>query len=220
MKIQDIMTVDVVTVRPEAPLKKVGELLAALRISGVPVVDRDRAVIGVVSQGDILFKERGPSQRTSALAQLLGLDESEDERKREARTAAEAMSAPVVTIRPERPVREAARLMLDERVHRLPVVDEEGELVGIVTRSDLVRAFARPDRAIAGEIREEVLPRELWLREPEAVTVAVDAGKVTLSGSVDTRSDAELVPAFVARIPGVVEVDSSLTWREDDRRRR
>jgi CBS domain-containing protein len=110
--------------------------------------------------------------------------------------------------------------MLDEGVNRLPVVDDEGRLVGIVTRADLVRAFVRPDAEIEREIREDVLERLLLLETPESVTVAVDGGKVTLAGLVEMRTDAELVPALVAGLPGVVEVESSVRWRTDNSKRR
>lgn len=220
MKVQDVMTSEVVTVRPDTPLKEVARILAERRISGVPVVTEEGEVVGVVSEGDILFKERGPSERKGILAWLLDPYGMEGQLKLEARTAAEAMTAPARTIAPWRSVSAAAAEMLEEGVNRLPVVDDEGRLVGIVTRADLVRAFVRPDEEIEREIREHVLRQALWLRDPDAVTVAVEGGKVSLGGSVDTRTDAELVSAFAARIPGVVEVESSIGWLEDDRGRR
>ena len=140
--------------------------------------------------------------------------------KLDAHTAAEAMTSPAKTIAPWRLVSAAAAQMLDEGVNRLPVVDDEGRLVGIVTRADLVRAFVRPDAEIEHEIREDVLTRALLLETAGTVTVAVEGGQVTLGGSVDKRTDAELIPALVAKVPGVVEVDSSIGWREDNRRRR
>ncbi len=219
MKVKDVMTSDVITVRPETPLKEVASILAERKISGLPVVDEERELLGVMSEGDILFKERGPSSRKGMLSWLLDPYGMEGQLKLEARTAGEAMTAPARTIGPRRPVSAAARLMLEKGINRLPVV-EDGKLVGIVTRADLVRAFARPDEAIAREIRQDVLQQVLWLRDPGAVTVSVDGGKVTLGGSVDSRMDAELVSTFVAKVTGVVEVDSSLTWLEDDGGRR
>jgi CBS domain-containing protein len=219
MKIQEIMSSDVVTVSEQTPLKEVAEVLAERRISGVPVLDEDGFVVGVVSEADILFKERGPSTRGGVFGWLLDRYGFEGQLKLEATTAGEAMSAPALTIEPQRPLAEAAHLMLDRRVNRLPVVDQ-GRLVGIVTRADLVRAFARPDEAIEREIREDVLGRTLWLRDPAAITVAVKGGKVTLGGAVDNESDAELVGVFAAKVPGVVEVDSSLTWLDESGARR
>jgi CBS domain-containing protein len=137
--------------------------------------------------------------------------------KASARTAGEAMTAPAVTITPERPAAAAARMMLDHGVHRLPVV-RDGELVGIVTRADLVRAFTRSDADIALEIREEVLRRALWL-DPHEVEVTVDRGEVALAGEIEAKSDAEVLTKLVRRIPGVVSVRSSVLYRFDDLRR-
>jgi CBS domain-containing protein len=220
MKVQDVMTGDVVTVRPETSLKEVGRILAECKISGVPVVTEDGEVVGVVSEADILFKERGPAKRKGMLAWFLDPFVTEGQLKLEARTAAEAMTRPAKTIAPWRSVAAAAAQMLTESVNRLPVIDNDGKLVGIVTRADLVRAFARPDLEIEREIRSDVLRRTLWLRTPEAVTVKVEGGKVRLTGLVDTHTDAELVLECVAKVPGVVDVDSSLSWHEDDGGRR
>jgi CBS domain-containing protein len=217
MKIRDVMTREVVTVGPETPLREVAGMLAERGISGVPVVDGEGSVLGVVSEGDILFKETDRTARKGhgLLGWLLDPYGAEGELKLEARTAREAMSTPPLMIEPDRPVAAAASTMIELGVNRLPVVDR-GKLVGIVTRADLVRAFARPDEALSAEIREDVLRRIVWLREPEAVKVAVEDGKVVLSGYVETRSEAELVSTFAARVPGVVEVSSTLTWRDDD----
>lgn len=220
MNVKDVMTKDVVTVRPGTSLKDVAAILTERRISGVPVVDAGGAVVGVVSEADILFKERGPSERKGMLAWFADPYDVEEQVKLGARTAAAAMTAPAKTIAPWRPVSSAAAQMLDEGVNRLPVVDDEGRLVGIVTRADLVRAFVRPDAEIEREIREEVLERVLLLETPESVTVAVDGGKVTLAGFVEMRTDAELVPTLVAGLPGVVEVESSVRWRTDNSKRR
>jgi CBS domain-containing protein len=220
MRITDIMTSDVVTVRPEASLKEVAGVLAEHRISGVPVVAEGGDVVGVVSEGDILFKERGPSERGGRLAWVFDRFGIEGQSKHEAHTASEAMTSPAKTIAPWRDVSVAAAQMLEAGVNRLPVVDSSSRLVGIVTRADLVRAFARSDAEIEREIREDVLLRMFSFSDRSAVTVAVEEGKVTLGGSVHARTDAVLVPAAVARVPGVVEVESSVGWIEEDGRRR
>jgi CBS-domain-containing membrane protein len=220
MNVRDVMTTDVVTVAPAAPLKEVAEVLVEHRITGVPVVSDDGEVLGVVSEGDILFKERGPMERKGVLGWLSDPYGMEGQLKLEARTAADAMSTPAKTIASWWSTAAAAALMLDAQVNRLPVVDNNGRLVGIVTRGDLVRAFVRSDEEIAREIREDVLRRTFWLDAPDAVTVQVAAGKVTLTGVVDTRTDAELVPAVVRKVPGVIEVDAAITWRGDNERRR
>lgn len=220
MNVKDVMTSDVVTVRPETSLKDVAAILTERRISGVPVVNASGKVVGVVSEGDILFKERGPSERTGLLAWFADPYDVAEQLKLAARTAGEAMTAPAKTIAPWRPVSSAAAEMLDEGVNRLPVVDDEGRLMGIVTRADLVRAFVRTDAEIVREVREKVLERALLLETPETVTVGVDGGVVTLDGFVELRADAELIPTLVARLPGVVDVESSVRWRRENPKRR
>jgi CBS domain-containing protein len=217
MYIEQVMTRDVVTVRPETPLKEVAGLLAGLGISGVPVCDTAGQVLGVVSENDILFKELGPDERRGPLTWLFE-GKQPSGAKVLARTAGEAMTAPAITIGPKRTVAQAARLMVERGVNRLPVVAAD-ELVGIVSRADLVTAFVRSDDEIAREIRDDVLLHTLWI-SPERVEVNVEQGDVTLSGELDTRTQAELVEAFAGRVPGVISVTSELSWEFDDLARR
>jgi predicted transcriptional regulator len=128
------------------------------------------------------------------------------------------MTSPALTIEPCRPVAEAAKLMVEKGINRLPVVSG-GRLVGIVTRADLVRAFHRPDEEIEHEISDDVLLSTLWI-DPGRVSISVSNGEVSLSGEVETRTQAELVEAYVRRVPGVVDVHSELTWTVDDLARR
>jgi CBS domain-containing protein len=215
MKISDVMTRDVRTVSPGTPLKEAAAVLARNGISGLPVVDADGVVVGVLSEADILVKESGPPPRHAGLlAWLLEPSDPSLPAKLEARTAGEAMTSPALTIGPGRPVRDAASHMLEDGVNRLPVVDETGRLVGIVTRADLVRAFTRSDEEIREEIESDVLRRTLWINDPAAIRVTVEGGAVTLAGSVPTATDAELLPRFVQRVPGVVGVTSELTHEE------
>jgi CBS domain-containing protein len=202
------MTTDVMTVAPDTDLRQVAALLVQKRISGVPVVEGER-VVGVVSERDILFKER-PSDglHRGVLAWLM--DEGDLMLKVDARTALSAMTSPAVTIGPARSVADAAALMLEEGVSRLPVL-EGTRLVGIVTRHDLVRAFARTDEEIWQEIETDPLIRSYW-RRPGSYDVSVENGVVTLTGKVDSKEHAHLVEAFVDRVPGVVAVTSRLHW--------
>lgn len=214
MKIEELMTRDPVAVGPDTPLKDVATILLEHRISGVPVIGERLEVLGVVSEADIVAKEAGPeSHDRRMIAWLLGGREL-DEQKLAARTAAEAMTSPAVTIAVGRTVTEAARLMTNDGIKRLPVVDDEGALIGIVTRTDLVRAFARTDREIEREIRDTVL-RTLWIEEP-GLNLRVEHGEVRLSGKIQRRADAELLETFAARVPGVVAVHSTLRWAWDD----
>jgi CBS domain-containing protein len=137
--------------------------------------------------------------------------------KLEARLVGEAMTSPAVTIGPERPITAAASLMLDHAVNRLPVVDPDGRLLGIVTRADLVRAFARADAEVAQDIRTDVVQHAMWLG-PEVVEVQVDDGEVTLRGHIEEQRDAELLPRLAMRVPGVVGVHSELTWSDEETR--
>ena len=203
MNVEELMSKDVVTVRRETPLKEVATLLAEHRISGVPVVDDDR-VVGVVSETDIVAKERGRLPRR--------LWHSTDD-KRAARTAGDAMTAPPVTVYGWRSTAGAAAVMLEHDVNRLPVVDDNERLVGILTRADLVRAFARSDSEIEREIRDEVLKRAYWLAQT-ALTVRVEGGEVVIAGEVDAHAVAETLPSAIERVPGVVSVDANLTWRD------
>lgn len=214
MKIDEVMTTDVVTVGVDTPLKQAATLLARHGISGLPVVDESGAVVGVLSEADILVKEGGAKKKSGGvLGWLLEPSEPWLEEKLEAVTAGEAMTAPALTITPDRPVREAALTMLEEGVNRLPVVDDAGKLVGIVSRANLVRAFTRTDAEIAKEIETDVLRRTLWL-EPGSVRVAVEDGNVALEGRVETEGDVELLTTMARRVPGVVSVTSTVVASE------
>jgi len=217
MKVTDVMTKDVVTVGIETPLREVAALLAEREISGVPVVV-DGRVVGVVSEGDILAKERGQTARRGGLFGFLLDDRATAELKLEARTAGESMTSPAITIGPQRPVAEAAARVVDEGVNRLPVVDEDERLLGIVSRADLVRAFVRTDAELTNEIRDGVLLKALWI-PPENVQVVVEDGVVTLTGAVENRATAQMLPDFVQRVPGVVAVRSEVTWEDENGRR-
>ena len=194
MTVAELMTSRVRVVRPETPLKDVAALLAEHRIAGLPVVDGEGRVLGVVSEADVLRK--------------LGA-------RLDASTAREAMTAPAITVAPDASVAEATKLMLERGVNRLPVV-VAGELVGIVSRSDLVRAFTRGDVEIEEEIRKDIVARTLALA-PGLVSVEVHNGAVAVSGIVDTLEEAQRLYRLASRVPGVVSVRSTVRWRRDDR---
>jgi CBS domain-containing protein len=212
MRVEKIMTRDVLTVAAGTPLKEVAALLAANHISGVPVADPDGTVLGVVSEADILCKEEGfPPNPGRVSGWLLRRMDGELD-KIGARRAADAMTAPALTVRPAQQVSEVARLMVGHRINRLPVV-ADGRLVGIVSRADLVRAFNRPDVELEHEIREEVL-FGVFVLSPDAFNVTVKDGVVRIEGTVRTAADAESITRYVRGVPGVLDVTSELDWRE------
>jgi CBS domain-containing protein len=204
-------------VGPDVPLKDVARLLIDNGVSGVPVVDAGR-VVGVVSEADFLIKERGArAVRHRRLVSIFG--ESEEARaelgKLAARTAGEAMTSPAVTIAAARAIRDAAVVMNQQHMNRLPVVDGE-RLVGIVTRADLVRAYLRSDEELERTIREDVLRRILWL-DPASFDVAVRNGEASISGHAERRSTAEIVEETIRMVPGIVDVQVDIGWSLDDR---
>lgn len=216
MNVSELMKTDVVTATPEQSLKDVAHVLVEHGISGMPVCEEEWRVVGVISEGDILYKVGGRIvRRHGPLARLIEGNASTVMTKAQARTVREAMTAPAITIAPSRPAAAAARLMLEKGVNRLPVVTQDGRLVGIVTRADLVRAFARSDEEIAKEIREDVLRHVLWV-EPQTIAVAVRDGEVKLTGELGTSTDAEILEKLVEKIPGVISVRSTVTYRIDE----
>jgi CBS domain-containing protein len=218
MNIETLMTKNVVTATPDTPLKRVARMLTRYRISGVPVCDADGNVLGVVTEADILCKEQGFSPEPGGLLGWLFEKADAEGAHMLARTAGEAMTTPPVTIAPKASANEAARIMITRHINRLPVV-EDGLLVGIVSRADLVRAFHRSDEEIERELNEDVLLRQLWL-SPHDVHVSVEDGVVELAGMVENKTQAQLVAAYALRVPGVVQIESQITWRVDDQARR
>lgn len=219
MRVQDVMTIEVVTARPSTSLKDVAAELSRRRISGMPVVDDTGRIVGVVSEADILAKEQPEREHhSSRFAGLLHRDDDDGQRatRFDATVVSEAMSSPATTIEGHMPAAIAAQQMTERGINRLPVV-QQGRLVGIVTRADLVRAFARSDEEIAGEVREIVaLQQELW-RDEQPLEVTIAAGEVTLAGSLRAREEAPLLTEMVRTVPGVVSVRASLTWSEEDK---
>jgi len=217
--VRDVMSAPVHTVTTATPLKDVARILVDQRISGVPVVDDTGAVVGVVSEADLLVKEGGQEvARRRWFGRILGERPEAVARqiKIGAITAGEAMTSPPVTIEFDRSTAAAATLMVDRQINRLPVL-EHGRLVGIVSRADLVRAFIRTDDQLETTIRQDVLLRVLWL-DPALFEVSVRDGVATVRGRVEQRSMADLVERAVRMVPGIVDVKAEVTWQfADDR---
>lgn len=218
MKVLDLMTAEVISVRPETPLKEVARLLAEHRVSGVPVVDEEEHVVGVISEADFVDRERtAVPAKTGWLPRLFtGEDEAREIRARlEGTTAGAAMSAPPTVINPHATVHEAATIMSTRKVNRLPVV-EDGRLVGIVTRADLLDAYLQSDDELRREVREDILRDTLWM-DPDELDVHVLEGVVFVIGRVDRRSTAEILERLIRQLDGVIGVRCELTWDLDDR---
>jgi CBS domain-containing protein len=206
MRVGDIMSTPVISVTPEHSLKAVARLFERNGIAAVPVVDGGR-VVGVVSKTDIVRREQ-------AFELERGHRRSNRLRRgtRAARgvTAADAMVSPAITVDPTRSAVGCAWLMTEHDAHHLPVLDH-GELIGIVSRSDLVRAFARSDEQIRAEIVEQILPS--FAPSADEVEIMVSNGEVVLTGEVDDESTLRCLPHAVRSVIGVVEVTCALRAR-------
>ncbi|MFE7967062.1 CBS domain-containing protein [Streptomyces cellulosae] len=211
-----VMTRNVVTAAYGTPLRDVVRALGEHRVGGLPVTDEEDRVIGVVSTSDLTRSRphRTPEGASGPwwarlISRMPGL--------RRARTAGDVMTAPAVTVGARATVTEASWLTTGHGVERLPVVDDEERLVGIVTRGDLLRPVLRTDVEIERAVRRDVLGATLWLT-PRALALAVEDGVVTLTGRLEKRSDADVAVRAASRIDGVVAVVDQLSYRVDDTR--
>jgi CBS-domain-containing membrane protein len=211
--VRDVMTTSVVSVTVDAPFKAIVDTLGTYRVSAVPVVDAEYKVLGVVSESDLLAKVvAGGDPRVRVGAGRA--EKAARRRKSHAETARELMRSPAVTVRPEASVVHAARLAAIEHVRRLPVVDAQGVLVGIVTRSDLLRVFLRDDRDIRDHL-ESVFADQFAI-DTSAVDISVCDGVVTLTGQVERRGLIAPLLDAVRTTAGVIGVHDSLTYRFDE----
>ena len=206
--VEEAMTSHVVTVSPESPVTVAARVMRDSGVSGLPVVDGDGCVVGIVTEADLLHRAVLPD-----LANVKNRRGSRGEGS-ESRVC-DVMSREVVGVRRDDPLAKAARLMETARVRRLVVAGDGFTLEGIISRRDVVAALARPDRDIEDEIRSRVVNGLLGL-EPQAVTVSVDDGIVTLGGSVTHQREAVRLQRLANRVLGVSRVDSSVTWHVDD----
>ncbi|MCL1598778.1 MAG: CBS domain-containing protein [Actinomycetia bacterium] len=207
------MTSEVKTISSDAALKEAATVMVKAGISGLPVVDDGRRVIGIITEADFVNAEANRSwgrQRRRLLANFLGEAEHH-----QAKTVGDVMSRDPHTIDRESTVTEAARKMTDLHVKRLPVVTPDGSLEGIISRADVMGAFARDDDELRGEIVDDVLIGVLQL-DPEHISVTVKDGAVRLDGSVPTRTDGRLLEELTVRVEGVISVDASLAWTHDN----
>lgn len=213
MKVGDVMTSDVATIGGDAPLKEAAMLMVHAGVSGVPVVDDGGRVIGIITEADFVSAEADRSwgrQRKRLLANFFGEAE-----KTTASVVSDVMTKNPHTIDSASSVTEAARLMTDLDVKRLPVVNPDGSLAGIISRADVMGAFARNDEELRDEIVDDVIGRVMRL-EPGSIEVAVVDGVVALAGTVELRSEARLLEELAVRVEGVISVDSNVEYGRDD----
>lgn len=214
MKVGDVMTTEVRTIDPDAPVKEAAMVMVKAGVSGLPVVDDDRKVVGIITEADFVTAEANRSwgrQRRRLLANLFGEAETHT-----AKTVGDAMTADPATIDRASSVTEAARKMTDLGVKRLPVVLPDGTIEGIISRADVMGAFARPDDELKSEVYQDVVLGVMQLHDTN-VAVGVTDGVVTLTGNVPTHSDARLLEELTVRVEGVVSVEAGdVTWTADD----
>jgi CBS domain-containing protein len=210
--VKDVMSTHVIAVRQSAPYKEMATMLHEQRVSAFPVIDDDKKVVGVVSETDMLAKEalEGTAPRTTQLSLT-----TESMRSRvNAVTAADLMTRPAVTISPDEPVTRAARLMFDQRVKRLPVTSDDGTLIGILSRSDVLSVYSRPDAEIRHQVTQDLILSTL-LCDPDRFTVTVKNGIVTIEGTPETsRAGHDIIDA-VRHMEGVVFVRDRLSYPDD-----
>jgi CBS domain-containing protein len=215
---REIMSSPVISVGPDTPVRALVELMLRSRISGVPVVDADERVLGIVTESDLLEKEDRPSPeppiiswhgRSLRLERMLGRH-----RKATGTTARAIMTENIITATEDTEAHELAHLMLRHNINRILIL-REGRLAGIVTRADVLKVFLRSDESILQTIRQ-TLARELFI-DPATLALACTGGVVTVTGTVDRHSDQALVAKWIRSVDGVVAVQAdNLAYRIDD----
>jgi CBS domain-containing protein len=208
--VSDVMTSTVVSVRDDTPFKQIIEALAGAHVSALPVVNDDGHVLGIVSESDLLAKVAGAGRSAPHLSSD-SAGASRLHHKADAETARDLMTSPVVTVRPGAPVAHAARIAAIQHVRRLPVVDTDDTLVGIVTRSDLLRVFLRDDEAIRQHV-VTFIRRQLFI-DTSTVEISVRDGVVTLTGQLASRVMFEPLVDTIRDTTGVVAVHDNIRYR-------
>ncbi len=200
MRVVDLMTTDVIRVSPDTRIKEAARLMFRHRVSGLPVVDADGRLSGIITEADFLRME---------------VARNEAAEPQPVETVGEVMSSGVVTVAPDAEITEAAKMMVIQDVKRLPVVDADNKMLGIIARLDIVAVFTRPDEVIEDEIREDLLRRVLFV-DPDDLDVTVLNGVVTFKGEIGTKNEARILGELSRRLDGVMRVENELTWRIED----
>ncbi len=211
--VEDVMTATVHVATASTSFKLLVRLIEENRISAIPIVDQQGVPIGIVSEADLLLKERRSEFESGGAVGRLR--HRRERAKAEGLLAADVMTSPPLTIPAGATLLTAAREMQRHNVRRLIVVDDRGRIAGIVTRSDLLQVFLRTDEDLRDEIVEDLLPA-VFMPPVDGIEVDVRSNVVTLCGEVDRKSDAEMVTRLAREIDGVVEVINQLSYRWDD----
>src|ERR1700733_3741312 len=208
--IKDVMSTHVIAVRQGASYKDMAAMLREQRVSAFPVLDDHNKVIGVVSESDLLTKEALAGTGRGMLQSVMS---QREHARASAVTAAELMTKPPVTIGPDEPVTQAARLMYSRHVKRLPVTSDDGTLIGIVTRADVLSVYSRPDADIQREIIQDLI-QGMFACDPARFTVTVADGIVTIEGAPATDLVGRDIIDAARHVEGVVAVRDRLSYPE------
>jgi CBS domain-containing protein len=212
--VADVMTTKVHVADPSAPFKLLVRLIEENRVSAIPIVDDIGVPVGIVSESDLLHKER--RRDLEAESNLFQLRKHRHERaKAGGLVASELMTSPPITVPTDTPLAEAARLMQERNVRRLIVVDSRGRIAGIVSRSDLLQVFMRTDEDLRADVVDRIIPAVL-IHLSEDMSIEVRSNVITMAGIVDRRSDAETLGRLAGELDGVVGVENHLSYRWDD----
>jgi CBS domain-containing protein len=215
--VADIMTRETVTLSPTDTVHEAAARLAQHRISGAPVVDQGE-LVGILSEADLMHAAIPPASiektRSTTMAVLGLFLRGQATVPGEDATVGSVMTDDVVTIGPTTSIWDAAAVMERRRLKRLPVVDDEGDLIGIISRADLVAAMARTDE----ELREDVLDAISIAGEESVkdVDVEINQGSATLTGTADRKTTKDLALKLAAQVPGILEVVDRLAFEADD----
>jgi CBS domain-containing protein len=212
--VSDVMTRKLITASPETTFQEAVRLLEDNRISGLPVIDDDGKLVGIVSEADLLNK----AEKREPDAYVLESRRHRLDRSRaSALDVASAMSRDIVSVRPDSPIALAAREMHARGFKRLPVVDSEGRLVGIVSRGDVLKVFLRSDAELAAEVRGILNEAERTFRSSR-LAVRVTGGVVDLDGRLRSKNQVDATVRAVAGVDGVIGVYSRIGYESDDAR--
>jgi len=222
MRVEEIMTKDVITVSPKTPIHEAAELMIDHGVSGLPVVDDAGSVVGIVSEGDLILREK-PRERMPWWKVFFGDAErlAREYQKAHGMTVGEVMTRSLITVSPDLPI-ESVALILDEHgIRRVPVV-ADGQLLGIVSRGDLIKALAKAPARAGGQPSDERIVREMRARLAEepwvsnrGIVVQAKDGVLSLWGLVLTETEKSAVETMARTIEGCKGIDSHLVVKSE-----